>query len=124
VTHVTLMELQARELDEANTMLKGFPEKYGETMRFARKAMGLRREELGQILGLAVGAVERIEDHQWPSSNATKMAMRALVAHWPRGATPAPASCEWHGAFTGETTACCIHHAASRHDIATPKGAE
>jgi ribosome-binding protein aMBF1 (putative translation factor) len=76
---MSMHEAALYELRAARTVLQDLPRIPGEVMRFARRAMGLRQEDLGTFLGLDRATVSRLETGESPITRQTQLAMLALV---------------------------------------------
>lgn len=67
------------ELRAAWTVLTDLPEIPGTVMKYARKAMGLRQEDLADLLGLDRATVSRLETGMMNITRQTQLALLGLV---------------------------------------------
>jgi DNA-binding XRE family transcriptional regulator len=76
---MSLADARGYELRAARMVLTAVPEIPGSVMKFARKAMGLRQEDLGGLLDLDRATVCRLETDAQTIAKTTQLALLALV---------------------------------------------
>ena len=76
---LTLDQLAGFERRAAKTVLLDAGQVNGAELKFARKAMGLRQQDLAQLLDCSVGTVSRWENDQEPIGKPIQLAVAQLV---------------------------------------------